>query len=169
MSGICSCAHRDFILGYPGRFLSGTGRFGNRLWTERNYAYAAMGILLVMYVPGRKAEPAPHTIRQCRGYNHLTPSGNTPSFRYQKPSSSMITGTGHTLIASGQGHRNNRDDTVPGGLSFSLLFLMMPEENHMIPYQNTCIRFMKTAEQFSYIKVNNPGSCLPGVSVSPVV
>ncbi|MFA5295953.1 MAG: hypothetical protein WC382_10605 [Methanoregulaceae archaeon] len=24
------------------------------------------------------------------------------------------------------------------------------EKNHMIPYQDTCIRFMKTAEPFSY-------------------
>ena len=29
------------------------------------------------------------------------------------------------------------------------------EKNHMIPYQDTCIRFMKTAEPFSYKKVRS--------------
>jgi len=33
--------------------------------------------------------------------------------------------------------------------------LLEYEKNHMIPYQDTCIRFMKTAEPFSYKKVRS--------------
>ena len=38
------------------------------------------------------------------------------------------------------------------------MFCDKPEagKNHMIPYQDTCIRFMKTAEPFSYKPPMNP-------------
>jgi hypothetical protein len=48
------------------------------------------------------------------------------------------------------------------------MFCDKPEagKNHMIPYQDTCIRFMKTAEPFSYKKGFPPNHI---VTISPVM
>jgi hypothetical protein len=59
--------------------------------------------------------------------------------------------------------------SLPGGARVVMRGLVQVcffGKNHMIPYQDTCIRFMKTAEPFSYKKGFPPNHI---VTISPVM